>query len=61
MSHKGFDWGMCIRQILKEPIKAVTSPLYKLQNTGELSADGLGWAWQSNVFGHYVLVRTMNA
>jgi hypothetical protein len=31
-------------------------PTYVVQNTGLTSDDGLGWVWQCNVFGHYVLV-----
>lgn len=50
---------MCFRQLLKEPVVAVTSPVYKLQVVGELSVDGLGWVWQCNVFGHYVLVSSI--
>ncbi len=38
------------------PIYAATYPVFKKQVTGELSEDGLGWIWQCNVFGHYVLV-----
>ena len=32
-------------------------PTYVVQSTGLTSDDGLGWVWQCNVFGHYVLVR----
>ena len=24
-----------------------------------MTDDGLGWAWQCNVFGHYILVRLL--
>jgi 3-keto steroid reductase len=39
-------------------VKAVTAPIYYMQEVGQLSQDGLGWVWHCNVFGHYVLVRT---
>ena len=32
---------------------------YTIQREGVLSDDGLGWTWQCNVFGHYILVRTL--
>ena len=54
----GLDWPVCIQQLVTEPIVALTSPLYKLQRKGERSVDGLGWVWQCNVFGHYVMVGT---
>ncbi|KAI0260540.1 3-keto sterol reductase [Gloeopeniophorella convolvens] len=37
----------------------VTYPKYNIQDVGVLSDDGLGWAWQCNVFGHYVLCRAL--
>lgn len=36
---------------------SITLPPFKLQHTGRMSADGLGCTWQSNVFGHYIMVR----
>lgn len=35
---------------------AVTAPNFYLQHSGEISVDNLGWVWQSNVFGHFILV-----
>ncbi|KAI9448559.1 NAD(P)-binding protein [Lactarius indigo] len=37
----------------------VTHPRYNIQRTGIVSDDGLGWAWQCNVFGHYVICRAL--
>lgn len=37
-------------------VEAVTAPIFYTQEVGQLSQDGLGWVWQCNVFGHYVLV-----
>lgn len=54
----GMDFVEATKQLLLEDFVAgVTHPRYKLQRVGELSRDGLGYIWQSNVFGHYVLVR----
>jgi 3-keto steroid reductase len=52
----GIDWIPCLGQLLRNPMAAVTAPVYYLQRTGETSADNLGWVWQSNVFGHFALV-----
>jgi len=35
----------------------VVYPSYTVQRKGVMSDDGLGWTWQCNVFGHYILVR----
>ena len=52
------DFVEATKQLLLEDFVAgVTHPRYKLQRVGELSQDDLGYIWQSNVFGHYVLVR----
>ena len=37
---------------------AITLPPFKLQRTGIMSKDGLGCTWQSNIFGHYIMVRS---
>ncbi|TFL00623.1 NAD(P)-binding protein [Pterulicium gracile] len=55
----GIDWPVAIKQVLTTPVAAVTTPLFNLQRSGEISADGLGWVWQCNVFGHYVLFRCL--
>jgi len=57
-SHWKKDWVAAAKQFLGEGlVSATTAPKYMLQNVGEESGDGLGWVWQCNVFGHYVLVR----
>jgi hypothetical protein len=40
------------------PLGVMTDPTYNVQRRGVMSDDGLGWTWQCNVFGHYILVRT---
>ncbi|CAD6955417.1 unnamed protein product [Tilletia laevis] len=37
----------------------VTYPAYKRQRKGDISDDGFGWVWQSNVGAHYILVRAL--
>ncbi|KAE8253783.1 hypothetical protein A4X13_0g3664 [Tilletia indica] len=37
----------------------VTYPAYKNQRKGDISDDGYGWVWQSNVGAHYILVRAL--
>ncbi|KAL5527086.1 hypothetical protein ACEPAG_5877 [Sanghuangporus baumii] len=55
----GYDWPLAIKQLLTDFIGAVVSPLFKIQRIGEMSEDGLGWVWQCNVFGHFVLFRLL--
>ena len=38
-------------------IHAIEHPRRNMQLNGILSRDNLGYAWQCNIFGHYVLVR----
>lgn len=49
--------GFC--ELFKDPVRAVTAPNYKIEVKGEKSKDGLGWVWQCNVFGHYVIYRSL--
>ncbi|KAG6916574.1 hypothetical protein DXG01_006345 [Tephrocybe rancida] len=55
-SFSAIDWVEAFKQIIREPVNAVTAPLFYSQHQGELSIDGLGWVWQCNLFSHYVLV-----
>lgn len=54
---KGIIWSSAVHQLLTDWISAVTAPSFYIQSVGDLSPDRLGWVWQCNVFGHYVLVR----
>ncbi|KAJ7895983.1 hypothetical protein B0H14DRAFT_2679893 [Mycena olivaceomarginata] len=40
-------------------LDGITRPQFYVQSVGELTVDGLGWIWQSNMFGHYVLFRAL--
>lgn len=52
----GLDWLLAIKSIILNLPDAVTFPRYKLQHVGLLSDEGLGWTFQCNVFGHFMLV-----
>ncbi|EMD32750.1 hypothetical protein CERSUDRAFT_77130 [Gelatoporia subvermispora B] len=53
-SHIG--WGKFFKQLATKPMHTVEHPCYNIQTKGTRSKDGLGWTWQCNVFGHYVLL-----
>ncbi|KAF9224356.1 NAD(P)-binding protein [Gyrodon lividus] len=53
------DWLLAVWYLLTDWVSAVTTPRYYIQSTGDVSQDGLGWVWQCNVFGHYVLFRAL--
>ncbi|KZV71402.1 NAD(P)-binding protein [Peniophora sp. CONT] len=52
-------WPSLGKQIFTDLFGALTYPRYNIQHHGQLSDDGLGWVWQCNVFGHYVLARAL--
>ncbi|KJA21652.1 hypothetical protein HYPSUDRAFT_140311 [Hypholoma sublateritium FD-334 SS-4] len=58
-SFSGMDWIACLKQFMVSPMSAITAPGFYLQHMGEISADNLGWVWQSNVFGHFILFREL--
>jgi 3-keto steroid reductase len=53
----GLDWAKVRWELVKNPIIAVTQPSYNIEEKGRMTEDGLGWTWQVNILGHYVLVR----
>ncbi|TRM68592.1 hypothetical protein BD626DRAFT_482223 [Schizophyllum amplum] len=59
-SFRSIDYLAVARQLFtRGPLDVVTHPDFNIENVGETSADGLGWVWQCNVFGHYVLARLL--
>ncbi|KAJ7047854.1 hypothetical protein C8F04DRAFT_1060294 [Mycena alexandri] len=58
-SFKHIDWPACLKQVATNFLSAITGPEFYVQSVGEVSVDGLGWIWQSNLFGHYVLFRAL--
>ncbi|SCV00189.1 LAME_0G08130g1_1 [Lachancea meyersii CBS 8951] len=55
--YSGIDWMGSVKEVLKNPIEAVTNPTYKIQRVGVKSEDGLGLVFQANVFGPYYLIQ----
>ncbi|KZT41237.1 hypothetical protein SISSUDRAFT_1017743 [Sistotremastrum suecicum HHB10207 ss-3] len=56
----GKDMLKFLKDYIQSPISAVTSPKYLIESYGEISPDGLGYVWQLNVFGHFVLYRALS-
>lgn len=59
----GISWPLLFRQLWRDMLELnlfglVTNPSYSVQRRAVMSDDGLGWTWQCNVFGHYILVCT---
>lgn len=57
--YDGIDWIGATKEVLKNPIEAVTFPTYKLQRIGVKSADDMGLVFQANVFGPYYLIHKL--
>ena len=53
------DWFVFTKQFVLDFFASVTYPIYNYEKPGIVSDDGLGWVWQSNVLGHYILVSRM--
>lgn len=54
-----FDWVTVITQLLTDPMLAFTLPRFLVETVGSKSADGIGYVFQANVFGHYYIVFIM--
>ena len=57
----GISWSLLFQQLWRDILELnvfglVTNPQYNVQHRAVMSDDGLGWTWQCNVFGHYILV-----
>lgn len=55
----GVNWPKAIWDVVTKLHSAVTFPEFKIQSVGDKSKDGLGWAFQCNFFGHYVMLREL--
>lgn len=53
----GLDWSKVIRGMVLNLVEALTYPDYMLESRSEETDDKLGYTWQLNVFGHYLLAR----
>ncbi|KAL9938688.1 hypothetical protein V8E36_002407 [Tilletia maclaganii] len=58
-SFTSLNWFHAIYLCLTNFHRFVTYPAYKRQRKGDVSDDGYGWVWQSNVGAHYILVRAL--
>ncbi|KAG7448766.1 3-keto sterol reductase [Guyanagaster necrorhizus] len=58
-SYDHIDWCKVVQQFLVDPMGMMTTPQYNVHLVGESTKDGLGLVWQSNLFGHYVLFRSL--
>ncbi|AET39343.1 3-keto-steroid reductase Ecym_4279 [Eremothecium cymbalariae DBVPG len=57
--YSGIDWMQATKEIISNPLEAVTNPTYKIQRIGVNTADGMGLVFQANVFGPYYLIRKL--
>ncbi|KIM29467.1 hypothetical protein M408DRAFT_8147 [Serendipita vermifera MAFF 305830] len=55
----GINWLLAVKCCLINIRDAVTHPRFKLQTTGVMSDEGLGWTFQCNVFGHFIIYREL--
>lgn len=55
--YAGIDWKTAVVDIMKNPMKAVSEGMFKIQRTGLKSADNMGLLFQGNVFGPYYLIH----
>ena len=60
-SFTGIDWISAIKQVVLHPVDGLTYPNYKLQSKGEKTDDNLGWVFQTNIFGHFVLIKELQS
>ena len=55
--YDGIDWIGAVKQVLSDPLEAVTNPTYRKQLVGVKSKDEMGLVFQANVFGPYYLIH----
>ncbi|AMD18944.1 HBR043Wp [Eremothecium sinecaudum] len=57
--YKGIDWFQAFKDVIKNPLDAVTYPKFNIQKVGVKSEDDLGLVFQANVFGPYYLLNKL--
>ena len=55
--YDGINWFQAVKDVMMNPLQAVTFPEYKVQRVGVKSADGIGLVFQANVFGPYYFIH----
>lgn len=53
----GINWFEAIKEMISNPLNAVTDPHYKVQKEGLMSNDNMGLIFQANVFGPFYLMK----
>lgn len=53
------NWPLAVFSILTRWVRATTYPTFLNEERGRVSDDGLGWTWQTNLFSHYLLARSL--
>ncbi|KIY62471.1 NAD(P)-binding protein [Cylindrobasidium torrendii FP15055 ss-10] len=53
------NWPRCFLQAATDLYGFLTYPNYNVEEVGKVSSDGLGWAWQVNLFGHFAMFRLL--
>ncbi|KAF8493821.1 hypothetical protein JB92DRAFT_2818585 [Gautieria morchelliformis] len=57
----GINGRVAAHQMLTELVVALSVPRFNIERVGDLTQDGLGRSWQSNCFGHYIIVRQLDS
>ncbi|CCD23290.1 3-keto-steroid reductase NDAI_0B02550 [Naumovozyma dairenensis CBS 421] len=57
--YDGIDWVGAMKEVIANPLEAVTNPTYKMQKVGVKSKDNMGLVFQANVFGPYYLLHKL--
>ncbi|CCM02120.1 uncharacterized protein FIBRA_04197 [Fibroporia radiculosa] len=60
-TYSHIDYIVFARQCLESFLDAVLHPTYNVQKIGVMSGDNLGFVWQCNIFGHYVMFRQLQS
>jgi len=60
-TYSHLDLLVFFRQCLESPLLTIRHPAFNIQKVGVMSNDNLGFVWQCNVFGHYVLFRSLQS
>lgn len=55
----GINWFQAVKEMISNPLNAVTDPHYKIQKVGLTSKDGMGLIFQTNVFGPFYLMKKL--
>ncbi|CAO1613036.1 unnamed protein product [Sympodiomycopsis kandeliae] len=55
----GLNWFKAVFMIMTSFHTAMTWPSFKMQRSGDISQDGLGWVWQTNVGSSWALSQAL--